>query len=489
MDKALQDARTHTATLKTHLDRLWKIIPPAKHVSEESAAKAQQVFDTPELLEDIISYLNTPGKLKVMGVQRTWRNTILGSTRLQKAIGLLPYDDGIYYSPFSKRFYGGTYSLLNQRNFGWGLGGNNMPGGTYDDSNGNFRWDEDSEYSFWTINHMPVTEDPTKLEINIEWTTSMKLGSRIESMLICDPPVKNISAMTRCAYNCDQVGNSYHPSRARYGLTSSSSVGFTLGELHQVSKEIIAKHPNCRCHGVIFETTVPLLKSDPVLIHRRSLEQRAHEKRILRREKRRLRREEESARDREAQQALVQEEVERYPSHDHEAGYSDDEDLRLGYSNGPESEDDDKGDYEQRTSQERDHEQPSSPASRPQARLEFHRPQTQTISATGPDREALGPRRSAAPPQYSPTSPEYSPTSPGWQTRSPQYSPTSPQYSSASPQYSPTSPQYSLTSPALAPISPRYSATSPRHESSNEEEVEREHSTFRIFTEEELLDM
>lgn len=270
------------------LGDVWKIIQAAKHVSDVSAAKAQQVFDTPELLEEIISYLDTPGKLEVIEVQRTWHNTILGSTRLQKTLGLVAYHDGFYYSPFSNLFYGSGYGGFTRNDFRWSGSTGNIPDGVYENEDGTFRWDvdEDSEYSWWTTNHEPVTEDPTKLDILFKCSGKpTKMGSCIRSSLIYDP--QKMTATAWCDGGCSESNRAYPQRRPEYELSAPTGVGYTIDELYDLVPRIMSMHPRYHCYEVSFHFSMALQESDPVMVHRRRLEQEAEDKRSYRHEKRR----------------------------------------------------------------------------------------------------------------------------------------------------------------------------------------------------------
>jgi hypothetical protein len=90
--------------MRRHVDQIYNAIPPhMRPPTEASAAKANKVFSTPELLETImLSGLDTRDKLQAMRVQRSWRNTVNGSRKLRRSLGLALFDDYFYYSPFHK---------------------------------------------------------------------------------------------------------------------------------------------------------------------------------------------------------------------------------------------------------------------------------------------------------------------------------------------------------------------------------------------------
>lgn len=84
--EALQRIQSGHSHLRDNFKEIWSLIPALTHTF---TAKAQEVFDIPELFETILSYLIPPDKLVAMRVQRKWRDTILGSVMLQRSLGLV----------------------------------------------------------------------------------------------------------------------------------------------------------------------------------------------------------------------------------------------------------------------------------------------------------------------------------------------------------------------------------------------------------------
>ncbi|KAF7198418.1 hypothetical protein HII31_00157 [Pseudocercospora fuligena] len=280
--QAVAAAQSHGIHANKLLKRIWDLVPSLKHTSDRTAAKAQEVFATPELLEDILSRLTSHDKLQAMQVQRTWRDTVLGSVRLKRELGLIPFEDGKYYSAFSHRFREARrYDPL-------------LPGGSYvDDDPEYFEWDKTSEYSFWAWNQR-VFEDPNLLEIRIRMQTSVELGSRVASMRLCDPPITAVKVFPGGRVNCQHED-------AIWGDTLESSVDcFTVGELLQLAQRVRAEHSKCMFgySDVEFVAGVKLSEDDMIMVERRRMEQQAIARRNDRRAVRQSREaEEERARE------------------------------------------------------------------------------------------------------------------------------------------------------------------------------------------------
>lgn len=96
----------HHANIGRFLDRMWSTIPALTHTSIRTALKAEEVFNTTELLEHIMLQLNMADKLRAMQVNWKWFETLCSSVSLRRTLGVESYGDGHYYSPFSERFRG-----------------------------------------------------------------------------------------------------------------------------------------------------------------------------------------------------------------------------------------------------------------------------------------------------------------------------------------------------------------------------------------------
>lgn len=70
-----------------------------------SAIKADKVFTTPELLEQILLYLLPRELLELMPVNKAAARTVHGSPKLQDLLSLRPLPQGSLYSVFGCHFH------------------------------------------------------------------------------------------------------------------------------------------------------------------------------------------------------------------------------------------------------------------------------------------------------------------------------------------------------------------------------------------------
>lgn len=102
---ALLQTRKHIDVIEEKLALLVDQIPPPTRTTADSAAKAQQVFAIPELLEQILVHCNSSDLVVVRGVNRVFAGTISQSTKIQEALGLRPRAGGSPFSPFVDTFF------------------------------------------------------------------------------------------------------------------------------------------------------------------------------------------------------------------------------------------------------------------------------------------------------------------------------------------------------------------------------------------------
>ena len=150
----------------------WFVRAPA---NERSTTKAKQVFETTELLELILLNLGTQDLMQAQLVNRTMRTTITASIALQNLLFLRaePSDAffrglGLYHPSASISFhcYADPYGFRNPTL--------------------NFSRNE---------NEVEVT---AKFESGFHSRNLPKLGGRLRSMFICQPPLKEMKPAVRC---------------------------------------------------------------------------------------------------------------------------------------------------------------------------------------------------------------------------------------------------------------------------------------------------
>ena len=87
---AIATAERASDALNTALHKLYAVFPIILRPSGQSAAKAQEVFALPELLENILSFLPREDILWSMIAGTAWRDCVEGSVVLKRLLGILP---------------------------------------------------------------------------------------------------------------------------------------------------------------------------------------------------------------------------------------------------------------------------------------------------------------------------------------------------------------------------------------------------------------
>ncbi|KAF7198563.1 hypothetical protein HII31_00302 [Pseudocercospora fuligena] len=256
----------HHADVGRFLDRIWNTIPALTHTTTRTALKAEEVFNTTELLERIMLQLTTVDKLRAM--QANWKSfeTLCGSVSLRRALGVESYGDGHYYSPFSERFRG-------VEKHDWGV---SFPAGIYhDEDRSHVKWDEDCKteyYSRWA--------DSRRLEVSVKISCDVdpsKFGRKIQLLDIFEPGVTEMRAEIDCFPRChrlDPEGNEYddHPG---YLFTDEGRDPVTVGTLLDGAAWVRSRHLTCECTTVTFTAVLELEEDDPIVIARCSVDERA----------------------------------------------------------------------------------------------------------------------------------------------------------------------------------------------------------------------
>lgn len=223
-------------------------VPIAHRPSARSAVKAQEVFNITEMLERILSYLPTTDKLAAMQVQRIWRDTVEGSVKLKRALGLAPRNDRNYYSPFSKLFYEHTPSDSRR-----------MPAGiTFDD-----RFQSLSSYrpSKSSTRHPISGPIHGALPVDIRFTGAIytDIATRIGAMLICNPPIHSLQVYSKCRA-CKRAGKMFFTSKKI--IYPDSREGFTVKQLLECDREIRREACTCGKADIGFAGIIEVMNND-----------------------------------------------------------------------------------------------------------------------------------------------------------------------------------------------------------------------------------
>lgn len=97
----LQKVEANAEEMWDLFDQCRSLLPRSVKPDDVSAVQAQKVFDTPELLELILSFLAPRDLLSAQQVGIVWAAAVLGSRKLQSILYLRPEADDV---PFSTAF-------------------------------------------------------------------------------------------------------------------------------------------------------------------------------------------------------------------------------------------------------------------------------------------------------------------------------------------------------------------------------------------------
>lgn len=191
-----------------------------------------------------------------MLVQRCWKNTILGSIKLKRLLGLSSFDDKFYYSPFSPRFSESVsrYGLGYKRELPYRFYGESISDANCAKSN----------------QGLEVKAGKLDIEIVLKCdVASLQFGPRFRSMLIANPPVKQMGAALDCR-PCRKKGYTHFdsgetlPHGDPHQVPTTSPDGFTVGELADRTQQIMTEHPDCQSTCVNFKASMLLDECDPI---------------------------------------------------------------------------------------------------------------------------------------------------------------------------------------------------------------------------------
>ncbi|KAK3655733.1 hypothetical protein LTR56_003382 [Elasticomyces elasticus] len=206
-----------------HKHDLLLLIARNNRLSRCSAGpQARKVFDITELAELIFTHLSIDDLLRMMRVDQTSRNTIQASPVLQRKLHLLP-DTIAHLRLLPLRLFTHPRRIprtqpITIRNGHICL----LSAGQSEDPEEAMR----RSYSEVTV----VFQKPLP-----------RVGDRIRSMLIAQPPVYEMEMRTSCCFTpfTDMDGDEQLP----YAV--SNHKGVTFGDLHDLAERTMAEHANC----------------------------------------------------------------------------------------------------------------------------------------------------------------------------------------------------------------------------------------------------
>ena len=210
----LRTARHGVQETQSFLARTLKQDVLATAPSESSPVKAKQVFDIPELAEMVL--LNLPAQ-DVFNATRAYRelaSSATSSAKVQTMLGLRGDKNS-----FWRCHFGGRYGKHASGSY---LNGISC---------------ELAERSYWD----PGPQEEVQI-IGTIYTSRMRgktvgskpsIGSRVRSMLLCQPPVYEIKAKPSCC------GSKMHP------IVIESTTGVTVGDLMDAEEKLTREHRLC----------------------------------------------------------------------------------------------------------------------------------------------------------------------------------------------------------------------------------------------------
>ncbi|GIZ43137.1 hypothetical protein CKM354_000637600 [Cercospora kikuchii] len=234
----LETLRANALAIRRPVDQMWDLVPVLMRPT--SGAAAEKVFGTPELLEEILTFLPTRMKLDCMGVQRRWYEAVMGSVRLKRMLGLELYTDDFYHSPFD-------HHLHSER--GW-------------DPDYPFMcsWDPWANYSLFgdwgcpALDHAGCSGGP-ELRDEIEnvqlrgtfhsGSKKKTFGSRVGDMRISHPPIPSVHVSVCCHDGWENCCD--HPHNETMETEAPSPEGFTVRSLYDAVQDLMEVHAACRC--------------------------------------------------------------------------------------------------------------------------------------------------------------------------------------------------------------------------------------------------
>ncbi|KAF7191983.1 hypothetical protein HII31_06628 [Pseudocercospora fuligena] len=262
-----------------------------------SPTKAEKVFGTAELMENIMLNLGTRDVLTAMQATRAMRDTVLGSTKIQTLIGLLP-DYECHFSVMPWETIGERQGFVvfppnpNYNNAARPVIFHDFTLSNYSDTF-NYGYDKFHPESYKDQWHQAQISNGGRADFVITAPRDdkclRKLGSRVRALSICQPPVEYAYFDVNCGHwKCryqlhqrfkepDLEENALR--NAEYLVSASGGVAnrryVTIGDLYKANIEVRKRHREICPWGkskmyvtVSFCASVRLREDDPISIFR-----------------------------------------------------------------------------------------------------------------------------------------------------------------------------------------------------------------------------
>ncbi|KAK5127207.1 hypothetical protein LTR85_008569 [Meristemomyces frigidus] len=228
VESALATVQTAVSELKKTLTACETEVTTFWKPTTESAAKAQQVFNIPELVEEILSYLSVREILTAMQTQHAMSSVVKGSTKLLQELSLQTRKSDSLYTPFSEDPFSGV-----RPSFPW------------------CRFE--SKYNpghEWNYSGTSNPTDTVDFVISFAGQRLPRVGSRYRQMLVCQPTVSEMRvSLNCCKYNRDDNWGFPQPASPPYGEPviplEVKEGGVTMGHVRDAAAELMRAHRLC----------------------------------------------------------------------------------------------------------------------------------------------------------------------------------------------------------------------------------------------------
>ncbi|CAK1364097.1 hypothetical protein CB0940_03948 [Cercospora beticola] len=265
----LERMRVASARTTEHSQGMWELVPITQRATTRTAIVAEKVFDTPELLEEILTYLKLNEVVTAMRVKKAWCNTVKGSVKLKRWLGLTTPVGGFFHCAFLKPGcdespHRAWYTLPNRQLYVW------LPkfmifqkAGLWSDSR---CWHPEF---ISTTRLQEYKEHINTLEIRIISKPSVgrEPGVRVANTPICYPSVHQLTyeIFCGCGSRCESTGELM--------LSSNNAKGLTVGDVTRHTNEILRETGHvtraCIFVQIYYTARVELLDNDPITLQRR----------------------------------------------------------------------------------------------------------------------------------------------------------------------------------------------------------------------------
>jgi hypothetical protein len=240
--------------------------PDASVPTEASAVAAQKVFNTAELLEHILTYLEPKEIMIAMRVDRLWRDSFEASVKLKRLLGLAP-GGKFFYSPFLAPSIDSTPGIPHE-----GV----IPTLPMKDDKCVMHARVGRRKSccphhgdqYW---HGVRFHFAHNTEVPQHWLRH--IGSRARDMAVCNPPLMEMTAQLAC-WGCveeeeEGIPDDENEDMWYYEFTnieSKSDRGLTIGEIADAFAGLAgSKHLDCPGRHFFSNASVVVVDEDPIV--------------------------------------------------------------------------------------------------------------------------------------------------------------------------------------------------------------------------------